>query len=94
MLPFFSSVLMGAAAFGVSALLEYLLPEGRLWLAVQVFAAVTAAAAVYGAGLLKLGAVDEVELYGMPAGRRLVRIARKFRFCLNTEGIKISPDYG
>lgn len=78
-LPFFSSVLMGAAAFGVSALLEYLLPEGRLWLAVQVFVAVTAAAAVYGAGLLKLGAVDEVELYGMPAGRRLVRIVRKFR---------------
>ncbi len=75
-LPILSSLLMGAAAFGVSALFSRILPEGRLWLGVEVFAAVAVAVVVYAAGLLRLGAVDEVELYGMPAGRRLVRLAR------------------
>ncbi|MDO5416750.1 MAG: polysaccharide biosynthesis protein [Lachnospiraceae bacterium] len=79
LLPFLCSLIMGAAAYGVSALFDKLLPEGRMWLGVQVAAAVFAAIAVYGVCLIKLKAVDEVELYDMPAGRRLVRIARKCR---------------
>lgn len=78
-LPFFSAVVMGIAAYLVSLGCSKILPDGRLWLGVQVFAAVIAAIAVYGVALIKLQAVDEVELYDMPAGRRLVRIARRFR---------------
>ncbi len=81
-LPLISSLLMGAVAFGVSALLSGILPDGRQWLALQVIAAVAVALMVYAAGLLRLGAVDEVELYAMPAGRRLVRIARALHLLL------------
>ena len=43
----------------------------------ELFRAVLAAVAVYGVCLLKFGVVDELELYDMPAGRRLVRLAYK-----------------
>lgn len=79
LLPGFSSLLMGIAAAGVSKGLESVLPGGRLWLAVQVICAVGAAVAVYGVCLLKFGAVDEDELYAMPKGRKLTRIAKRLR---------------
>lgn len=78
-LPLLCSLIMGGAAFGVSYLAAKFLPDGRVWLSLQVAAAVTAAVAVYGICLIKLGAIDEVELYDMPSGRRLVRLARKLR---------------
>ena len=78
-LPLLSALVMGAAAWAVSAGLDRILPEGRLWLALQVGAAVVAAVAVYGVFLIRLKAVDEVELYGMPGGRKLVRLARRCR---------------
>ncbi len=79
LLPGLSSLLMGMAAAGVSKGLESVLPGGRLWLAVQVICAVGAAVAVYGVCLLKFGAVDEDELYAMPKGRKLTRIAKRLR---------------
>ena len=78
-LPLLSALVMGAAAWAVSTGLDRILPEGRLWLALQVGAAVVAAVAVYGVFLIRLKAVDEVELYGMPGGRKLVRLARRCR---------------
>ena len=78
-LPLLSALVMGAAAWAVSAGLDRILPEGRLWLALQVGAAVVAVVAVYGVFLIRLKAVDEVELYGMPGGRKLVRLARRCR---------------
>lgn len=76
-LPMICSLIMGAAAYAVSAGLEKVLPGGRLWLAVQVVAAVGIAVLVYGVCLLKLGAVDEVELRAMPGGRKLARAAQR-----------------
>ncbi len=77
LLPTLCALIMGGAAFGVSSLIAQIIPAGRLWLALQVLAAVLAAVAVYGVCLLKFGVVDELELYDMPAGRRLVRLAYK-----------------
>ena len=79
LLPALCALIMGCACYGASFGLSRLLPQGRLWLGVQVLAAVLVAVAVYGVCLIKLGAVDEVELYDMPSGRRLIRVARKFR---------------
>ena len=79
LLPTLCALIMGCACYGASFGLSKILPQGRLWLGVQVMAAVIVAVAVYGVCLIKLGAVDEVELYDMPSGRRLVRVARKFR---------------
>ncbi len=76
-LPSLCALIMGAVSFGVSFGISKIVPTGRIWLAIQVLAAVLAAIAVYGVCLLRLGAVDELELYDMPAGRRLVRIARR-----------------
>lgn len=78
-LPLLSSLIMGIAAFGVSRGLEAVLPGGRLWLALQVIGAVGTAVVVYGVCLLKLKAVDEDELYAMPMGRKLTRIAKRRR---------------
>lgn len=77
LLPTLCALIMGGAAFGVSSLIAQIIPAGRLWLALQVLAAVLAAVDVYGVCLLKFGVVDELELYDMPAGRRLVRLAYK-----------------
>ena len=79
LLPALCALIMGCACYGASFGLSRLLPQGRLWLGVQVLAAVLVAVAVYGVCLIKLGAVDEVELYDMPSGRRLIRVARKVR---------------
>lgn len=76
-LPSLCALIMGAVSFGVSFGISKIVPTGRIWLAIQVLAAVLAAIGVYGVCLLRLGAVDELELYDMPAGRRLVRIARR-----------------
>ncbi len=76
-LPSLCALIMGAVSFGVSFGISKIVPTGRIWLAIQGLAAVLAAIGVYGVCLLRLGAVDELELYDMPAGRRLVRIARR-----------------
>lgn len=78
-LPVLCSLIMGAAAYGVSFGLSKIIPAGRVWLGVEVFASVGTAILIYGSCLLKFGAVEENELYAMPAGRKLVRIARKLR---------------
>lgn len=78
-LPAVCSVIMGAASYGTYFGISKIFPSGRIWLAFQVGIAVFVAVGVYGVCLIKLGAVDEAELYEMPAGRRLVRLARKFR---------------
>lgn len=79
LLPLFCSLIMGAVSYGVSFGISRLIPEGRMWLGLQVGIAVMAAVAVYGVALIKLRAIDEIELYDMPAGRRLVRLAKKLR---------------
>jgi len=78
-LPTLCALIMGGAAYGVFAITKKFLPDGRVWLGIQVAAAVAAAVVVYMVCLIKLGAIDEVELYDMPSGRRLVRLARKLR---------------
>lgn len=78
-LPVVASLIMGGAAYGVSKGLGALLPGGRMWLALEVMGAVGIAIAVYGVSLLKLGAVGEEELYAMPKGRKLARIAKRLR---------------
>lgn len=78
-LPIFCSLIMGVCAYGVSFGLSKIIPAGRIWLGVEVFASVGTAIFIYGSCLLKFGAVDETELYSMPAGSRIVRIARKLR---------------
>lgn len=78
-LPMIASLIMGIVAAGVSKGLAAVLPEGRVWLALQVMGAVGAAVGVYGVALLKLGAVNEEELYAMPKGRKLVRVAKRLR---------------
>lgn len=79
LLPLFCSLIMGVIAYGISLGISKVIPEGRMWLGLQVSIAVFVSVAVYGVALIKLGAIDEIELYDMPAGRRLVRIAKKFR---------------
>ncbi len=83
LLPVVSALLMGAAAFLVYRGMWLLLPEGfhrgRLGMAVMLVPSVAAAIAVYGAALVKLGAVNEAELQDMPMGGRLARAAKRFR---------------
>ena len=78
-LPLICSIIMGLAALLVSRGLDKILPEGKVWLTLKVIGAVGIAVAVYGVSLLKVGAVNEGELYAMPAGRKMVRVAKRFR---------------
>ena len=64
---------MGAAAYGTYRLV-YRLCSNNL---TGLMAAIMIAVIVYGVLLIKIGCVDEVELYGMPGGRKLVRVAHK-----------------
>ncbi len=72
-LPTISAALMGAAAYGTYRLV-YRLCSNNL---TGLMAAIMIAVIVYGVLLIKIGCVDEVELYGMPGGRKLVRVAHK-----------------
>lgn len=83
LLPTLCSLLMGAAAYGVYRLVYGLLPssmmKGRLGMAIVVLPSVLVAVVVYALLLVKLKAVDEEELKGMPAGGKMVRILKKVR---------------
>ena len=83
LLPLICSLLMGAAAWIVYRIAASLLPaslmRGRLGMALVVLPAVAVAVVVYAVLLVKLKAVDEEELKGMPAGTRLVRLLKRVR---------------
>lgn len=74
-IPLIASAVMGAAAFGVYKGVYLVVKSNLLGTLVSILAAVL----VYGVLLIKLGCIDEAELYEMPAGRKLVRLARKLR---------------
>lgn len=74
LLPTLASGIMGAAAYGVYYLWYSIFKSN----AFGVAAAIGAAAAVYGVLLLKLRCVNAAELSGVPGGRKLAGIARKF----------------
>lgn len=80
-LPSLCSVIMGAAAYGVYRGVYALLPSsmlsGRLGMAIVVMPSVAVAIIVYALLLVKLRAVDEEELRGMPGGRKLVGILKR-----------------
>lgn len=72
-IPFISSLLMGAVAYGVYYGLYKLLPVSR----VALIAAIGVGAMVYFALILLLGGVNERELRSFPKGAMLVHIAKK-----------------
>ncbi|MBT9779604.1 oligosaccharide flippase family protein [Clostridium sp. MCC353] len=72
-LPTISAAFMGAAAYG-SYRMIYRLCSSNL---ISLLAAIVIAVLVYGVLLIKTGCVDEMELYGMPGGRKLVKAAHK-----------------
>ena len=74
-IPFWASVIMGGAAFGVYHGLYLLIPVNVICLA----AALPAAAAVYFVLVIKMRAVEERELRALPAGAFLVRAVRRLR---------------
>lgn len=74
-IPFWASLIMGGAAFGVYHGLYRLLPVNAVCLA----AALPAAAALYFVLVIKMRAVEEGELRALPGGAFLVRTARRFR---------------
>ena len=75
LLPAAASAVMGAAAVGVYKLIHLGIQSN----AVCTLGAVAAAVAVYGVLLVKLGCLDEDELYQMPGGTRLLQVFRKLR---------------
>ena len=72
-IPFVSSLLMGAVAYGVYYGLYMVLPVSRVVLLV----AIGIGAMVYFAMILLLGGVNERELREFPKGAMLVHIAKK-----------------
>lgn len=72
-IPFISSLLMGAAAYGVYYGLYRVLPVSRVALVV----AIGIGAMIYFALILLLGGVNERELRSFPKGAMLVHIAKK-----------------
>ncbi|MFQ8696571.1 MAG: polysaccharide biosynthesis C-terminal domain-containing protein [Alitiscatomonas sp.] len=75
LLPAAVSAVMGAAAVGVYKLIHLGIQSN----AVCTLGAVSAAVAVYGVLLVKLGCLDEDELHQMPGGTRLLQVFRKLR---------------
>lgn len=74
-LPTIASAFMGAAAFLVYKGIHLVTNSNLMGTMLAVFTAVL----VYGALLLKLGCVEEGELFSMPGGKKVIRIARRFR---------------
>lgn len=72
-LPVIAAGVMGVAAYGLYRGV-YFISASNL---VGTLIAIAAAIPVYGVLLIKLRCVDEVELYGMPGGGRLVLISHK-----------------
>ena len=71
--PFLSAAVMGVVAFFVYHVLYALLPVNILALFISVVVAVI----VYFVLVIRMGAMTEDELSGMPKGKMLVRIAKK-----------------
>ena len=80
-LPSVCSLFMGAAAYGTYRGIYAILPDsmlrGRLGMAAIVLPSVFVAMLVYAILLVKLKAVDEEELRGMPGGRKAARLLAK-----------------
>ncbi len=72
-LPFISSLVMGAAAYGVYHLLYKVLPVSR----VALLAAIGIGAMIYFAMILLTGGIREKELRAFPKGAMLVHFAKK-----------------
>ena len=72
-IPFISSILMGAVAYGVYYGIYKFLPVSR----VALVAAIGVGAIIYFALILLLGGVNERELRSFPKGAMLVNIAKK-----------------
>lgn len=81
--PLFSSVLMGALAYGVyegvSYLLEGFMTSMYLVNLISLAAAVAAGGCLYFVLVIKLKAVREEDLKALPKGRLAVKIAKKMR---------------
>jgi stage V sporulation protein B len=73
LLPAVAAAVMGAACYGTYTLFYKLFSRD----VVAVLLAILVAVLVYGVMLLLLKCVDEVEVYQLPAGHHLVRIAKK-----------------
>ena len=82
-IPGFSALFMGAAAYVVYRLIRLMVPAGaadkRLWLTVQVLPAIAVAVVVYGVLLIKFGGFGAEELAAMPGGRKLTELLKKVR---------------
>lgn len=74
-LPAVAALIMGAAAFLVYQGVHVLVHSNLI----GTVLAVVVSAAVYGTLLLKLHCVEEDELFAMPGGGRVIRIARRMR---------------
>ena len=81
--PLFASVIMGGAAFGVyegtSYLLEMLMTSVYFINLIALFIAVIVAVPVYFVLVIKIKAVKEVDLKGLPKGYFFVKAAKKLR---------------
>ena len=82
-IPFISSAVMGAAVYGISRLLQMLLPaafaSGRAGLSVIVVICMCIALFVYAVLLAVLRAFTKEELLEMPMGLRLYRLLNAMR---------------
>lgn len=74
-LPAVASLFMGAAAFLVYHGVHLILRSNLI----STVCAVAVASVVYATLLLRLHCVEEDELFSMPGGRRVIRLARRFR---------------
>ena len=74
-IPLLASVIMGAAAWGVYAAMSALVHSN----AVATAAAVLIAIGVYGLCLLRFRCFSRQELYDLPFGARIVRLAQRMR---------------
>lgn len=75
--PLLASLLMGAAVYGLHALLAHVFPDSA-----ATVLSIAAAVPIYGVGLLLLGCLTEEELRSMPKGTTLLRLLRKLHIRL------------
>lgn len=75
LVPFLSSVIMGAVSFGVYHALYMLWPHNTILIIFSIFTAV----AVYFVLYLRLKGASNEEIYEFPMGVRIVKLARKLR---------------
>lgn len=75
LVPFLSSVIMGAVSFGVYHVLYMLWPHNTILIILSIFTAV----AVYFVLYLRLKGASNEEIYEFPMGVRIVKLARKLK---------------